>query len=427
MTKNIKMLLISYRDIASRFFARSNSYFFTAILWRISLRHIHGGGPKFGRKKVIVLSRAGGNDDVQNALQYSVKPHSYYLFPRSILKHIFAIYLEGLVADSDYRSLTPEIENKKNLYRKHLSKVLGWFSRLFGVNAFIEFNITYHAEKELAEAAKSHKISFITLQKECLRSEVSSKLWSEFLKEKHPKFNITLTGVYNEVTKRALLEAGLCKQDKVNVIGCSRMDICHQQRLERKDITSPKLVYFMIQNSAGINNKKKGISSDFEPLAQKVTELLIGLARDIQNVEFVFKTKIGQSEKQNRLLTNDIPPNIRMVYNGVGHDLLADASIVVGFNTTAVFEAIASGCQVISPELFSEVPASLKEYVFNLNGAAYLPRNSTEFSKTVKELLAENKFDKKLSDAKINLLNKVLGNGDGKAGERLMKLIERNI
>ena len=189
MTKNIKMLLISYRDIASRFFARSNSYFFTAILWRISLRHIHGGGPKFGRKKVIVLSRAGGNDDVQNALQYSVKPHSYYLFPRSILKHIFAIYLEGLVADSDYRSLTPEIENKKNLYRKHLSKVLGWFSRLFGVNAFIEFNITYHAEKELAEAAKSHKISFITLQKECLRSEVSSKLWSEFLKEKHPKYN----------------------------------------------------------------------------------------------------------------------------------------------------------------------------------------------------------------------------------------------
>ena len=116
-----------------------------------------------------------------------------------------------------------------------------------------------------------------------------------------------------------------------------------------------------------------------------------------------------------------------MVYNGVGHDLLADASIVVGFNTTAVFEAIASGCQVISPELFSEVPASLKEYVFNLNDAAYLPRNSTEFSKTVKELLVENKFDKKLSDAKINLLNKVLGNGDGKAGERLMKLIERNI
>jgi len=427
MPPKLKEVLIAYRDILSRLFAISHSYFFTAILWRISLRKIHDGEDKFSREKVILLSRAGGNDDVQNALRFAIKPYSYYLFSRSLVKHIFTLYLDGLVSDADYRSLTPNIENKKTLYRKHLAEVLSRFKKLFGLSAFIEFNIIYYAEKELAEAAKSHKICFITLHKECLRTEVSSKLWGEILKKKHPKFNITSVGVYNEVTKRALLEAGFCEQDKVVVTGCSRMDFSHQQRIERKELVNRKLVYFMIQNTAGLANKKKGIDDDFEALAVKVTRELIELAHEMQDIEFIFKTKIGQSEIQKKLLMDEMPSNIKVIYDGIGHNLLMDASVVVGFNSTAVFEAIASGCQVVSPELFSEVSASLKEYVFDLNGAAYLPRNSIDFSETIKNLLAKNKFDKELSDSKINLLNKVLGNGDGKAGERLMKLIEKHI
>ena len=427
MSPRIREILIAYRDSLSRLFAISNSYFFTAILWRISLRKIHDGGDKLSREKVIILSRAGGNDDVQNALNSAVKPCLYYLFPRSLIKHIFAVYLDGIVSDADYRNLTPDVEDKKNLYRMHLSKVLGWFNKLFGLNAFIEFNITYYAEKELAEAAKLHKISFITIHKECLMTEASSKLWSRFLKERHYRFSITSTAVYNKVTESALLDSGLCEQDKVVVTGCSRMDFSHQQRIERKELVNRKLVYFMIQNTAGLANKKKGIDDDFEALAVKVTQELIELAREMQDIEFIFKTKIGQSEIQKKLLMDEMPSNVKVIYDGVGHNLLMDASVVVGFQTTAIFEAIASGCQVVSPELFSEVSASLKEYVFDLNGAAYLPRNSIDFSETIKNLLAKNKFDKELSDSKINLLNKVLGNGDGKAGERLMKLIEKHI
>jgi len=427
MSPRIREILIAYRDSLSRVFAISNSYFFTAILWRISLRKIYDVGDKFSREKVIILSRAGGNDDVQNALNSAVKPCSYYLFPRSLIKHIFAIYLDGIVSDDDYRSVTSDTENKKTAYRKHLTGVLDWFNSLFGVNAFISFNIVYYAEKELAEAAKLHNISFITIQKECRMTEISSKLWSKSLKEKHYKFNINSISVYNEVTENALLDAGLCEHDKIFVTGCSRLDISHKQRLERKEVINRKLVYFVIQNTAGITDKKEGITDDFEALAVKVTQELIKIASEVPEAEFIFKTKIGETEIQKKLLIDDMSPNIKMVYDGVGHDLLTGASVVVGFQSTAVFEAIASGCQVVSPELFSEVPVSLKEYVFDLDGAAYLPKNSIEFSETIKNLLAENKFDKELSDAKINLLNKVLGNGDGKAGERLMKLIEKHI
>lgn len=429
MKPKINFFLTIIRDRISRFFAVTNSYFFTAIIWRISLRKLHVKGSKVSRKKVIILSRAGGNEDVQNALKNAIKPCSYYLFPRSLVKHIFAIYLDGLVSDADYRSITSEIKNKKLLYKNHLSRVLYWFKKLFGLDAFIEFNITYHPEKELAEASKLNEINFITLHKECLMTEESAKLWMSTLKERHLKFHIDAIGVYNKVTKDAILGAGLSDQSRIITTGCSRMDLSHKHRLYRKNPKKSKLVYFMIQNTAGITQKQdRDLSTEnFQLLAIKVTKSLIKIAHENPDMDFVFKTKIGFSNMQKDLLPEGIPSNIKMVYEGTGHDLLLDASVVVGFNTTAVFEAIASGCQVVSPELFSEVPDSLKDFVFYLGDSAYLPRNSNEFQNIVLDLLKKNKFNKNLSKNKKKLLDNFFGNSDGNGGKRTMKLIEDNI
>jgi len=425
----IRLSLIEYRDMISIFFVNHNNYILTALLWRISLRKIKNNSTNFSKKKVIILSRAGGNEDVQNALKNAIKPCSYYLFPRSLVKHIFSIYLDGLVSDADYRNTTSDIKNKKLLYKNHLSRVLFWFKKLFGLDAFIEFNITYYPEKELAEASKLNEINFITLHKECLRSEESARLWMNSLKEMHPKFHIDAIGVYNKVTKDAILGAGLSDQSRITVTGCSRMDLSHKQRLHRKNPKKSKLVYFMIQDTAGINNKNHldNSTEDFNALAKKVTQILINIAHKVPNIEFVFKTKIGFTDVQKDLLLGDMPSNIKMVYDGMGHNLLLDASVVVGFNTTAVYEAIASGCQVVSPELFSEVPDSLKDFVFYLGDSAYLPRNSNEFQDIVLNLMEKNKFNKSLSSSKQKLLDGVFGNSDGNSGKRTMELIEDNI
>jgi len=429
LRSRIRLSLIELRDKISIFFANNHHYILTAFLWRISLRKIQKNSTSFSKKKVIVLSRSGGNDDIQNALKSAIKPCSYYLFPRSLVKHIFAIYLDGLVSDADYRSKTTEINNKKLLYREHLSKVIFWFKKMFGLSAFIELNITYHPEKELAEASKSNEIKFITLHKEGLMTEESARFWMTSLKQRHLKFHIDNIGVYNNVSKDAILEAGLCDQSRIIVTGCSRVDLSHNQRLHRKNPIKSKLVYFMIQDTAGTVLKQRADNSteDFKELAIKVTQNLIKIAHETPNVEFVFKAKIGFSDMQKDLLMGDIPSNIKMVYDGTGQDFLLDASVVVGFNTTAVFEAIASGCQVVSPELFSEIPDSLKDFVFYLGDSAYLPRNSNEFQDIVLDLLEKNKFNKNLSSSKKKLLDRALGNSDGNAGKRTMKLIEDNI
>ena len=429
LRSRIRLSLIEYRDMMSIFFVNHHHYILTALVWRISLRKIKKNSTSFSKKKVIILSRAGGNEDVQNALKNAIKPCSYYLFPRSLVKHIFSIYLDGLVSDEDYRNTTPDLKNKKLLYRNHLSKVLYWFKKLFGLDAFIEFNITYHPEKELAEASKLNEINFITLHKECLMTEESAQLWMSSLKERHLKFHIDKIGVYNNITKDAILDAGLSDQSRIIVTGCSRVDLSHNQRLQRKNPIKSKLVYFMIQNTAGIFQKQLDDDSTetFVRLAKKVTQSLIKIAHEEPNIEFIFKTKIGSSDMQKDLLLDDLPSNIKMVYDGTGQDFLLDASVVVGFNTTAVFEAIASGCQVVSPELFSEIPDSLKDFVFYLGDSAYLPRNSNEFQDIVLDLLEKNKFNKNLSSDKRKLLDRFLGNSDGNAGKRTMKLIEDNI
>ena len=82
---------------------------------------------------------------------------------------------------------------------------------------------------------------------------------------------------------------------------------------------------------------------------------------------------------------------------------------------------------MVSPELFSEVPDSLKDFVFYLGGSAYLPRNSTEFQDIVLDLMEKNKFNKSLTYDQKKLLDGVFGNNDGNSGKRTMELIEDNI
>ena len=122
LRSSIRLSLIEYRDMISIFFVNHHNYILTALLWRISLRKIKKNSTNFSKKKVIILSRAGGNEDVQNALKNAIKPCSYYLFPRSLVKHIFAIYLDGLVSDADYRSSSSEIKNHKVHINLHV-----WF------------------------------------------------------------------------------------------------------------------------------------------------------------------------------------------------------------------------------------------------------------------------------------------------------------
>ena len=79
---------------------------------------------------------------------------------------------------------------------------------------------------------------------------------------------------------------------------------------------------------------------------------MIDLAHSRPDIEIVAKTK-GIARQNQELLqtlgTRETPPNFRTVSGGDAFHLITESRVVVGFNTTALIEALALGKPVIVP------------------------------------------------------------------------------
>ena len=64
--------------------------------------------------------------------------------------------------------------------------------------------------------------------------------------------------------------------------------------------------------------------------------------------QIIFKGKVGEEHKFQNIL---LPDNIKLIKSGTGEKYLKDCKIVIAFNTTAMFEAIAAGRELIIPNI----------------------------------------------------------------------------
>ena len=88
--------------------------------------------------------------------------------------------------------------------------------------------------------------------------------------------------------------------------------------------------------------------------------------------QIIFKGKVGVHEHkfQNILL----PDNIKLIKSGTGEKYLKDCKIVIAFNTTAMFEAIAAGRELIIPNYSYNKKKFEKSFLINMH-KKYLANN----------------------------------------------------
>ena len=132
----------------------TNTPLLSALAWRLSLGEMKNISQRgIAEKKLIVLAKSGGVDDLEAAYNTSQASFKIYILPRIMVKRTFRYYLEGRVSDGQYLTANKETERLKLEYRAYLYSVLKHFQNLFGCDAILQFNFVYHAERELAAAS----------------------------------------------------------------------------------------------------------------------------------------------------------------------------------------------------------------------------------------------------------------------------------
>lgn len=416
----------------------------TAVGWRIGMQRRKGVKDKSFAEKMLVLSKSAGVEDIEESFRDEIANYSVFFMSRDLVKMVGRRFLSDSLSDLDYPDDDSSVQFGKSEYRSFLCDVAVILRRFFRVRVIVQFNMTYVFERELSAACSESQITFVTAHKECLFSPGMINRTADFYKKSIGQYRGSLITVYNETFKNLFHKIGLAEKDDIYVVGCPRLDRSHRIRGQACHSSTPTLVYYLIENKAGMPRffneeldfwdrgiiTPNGCVTDWSDMIAMVNRCIIELAADLPYTQFIFKGKTGYGAQQLESLRKmwgdkEFPHNIKFVEKGVGHDLLRGASVVVGFNSTAVLEAIAAGVPRVVPNFFNICEAGVNRYAHEVNDGVSVAASVAAFREKLAGFLEAPQRYRKLMTAEENVLDRLLGNPDGRSGQRLRRVLDK--
>jgi hypothetical protein len=429
----------SLDEILIPFFVKNKMFYFLAILFMLNIFKIKRILPKGKIKyKAVVLQKLGGNEDLLSSEEKYNKEVLYYSCPRRFFKIIFetVIIKNHLLHDYKYLINDKDIINSKKKLQIFLEKFLDKLKEKIKIDAIINFNFCYKAERELQAASSKSQIRFIVLHKEGVNTP-SEKLVTREIYAKHiGRFEGHSIAVYSEQEKKNILDAKIINKNRIKVIGCARADKCFQYK---KITPKNQIIYYTIDPLRGsplrflkIHSKKfrekfsslnKNISSiNWKKIHDKVIKILITFAKENKDIEILIKEKDGFLQKKN----DNLPENCRYVFGGTGEKLLKNAKIIIGLNTTALLETIAANRFIILPLFNFKNNLYKKNFILDLrlsNKSCAL--DERDFVRKLR-YFKNTKFKKNSEYNNKYSLKSLLGNINGRSSKKLNEFLTQS-
>ena len=433
------------------FFVKNKKLNLLCFLFKLNLTKIKKILPKNSPKyKVVVLSKTGGVDDLIESQKNNNKDILYLDCPRIFFKILYKANLNGEYKEfidnerlDQSRKANNYVNDKKvekfrRKNKKFLINFINLLKKKYNFDAFLGFNYDYYAEKSLQDACRELKIPFLLLFKESVKTESQQKLQTYILKKKKEKFNFYKVAVYSKQAKNFLTSSGICKNKRIDVVGCSRLSICFSYK---KVMPKNQILYYAIEKNRGLPNTifktygKKNFSDlkefkfydrkfNWKALHKKTLKILKKFAINNPNIPIIIKSKIGDKLDKNEY--RNLPKNIRLITSGTGQIFLKNSKVVIGWNTTAIMEAIAANRFLLLPYFFKKDNVSKKNEL-----KLKLKKNNYGFSESdfYKKLnfFVKKKYKEKKIYNNLYSLEYYLGNSDNNAGKRLNNFLKSNL
>jgi hypothetical protein len=418
------------------------------IPWLVSHAYFVINDPKDKPRNILwSLGKLGQREDLEGAIE-NHSSISAFEFWRSTTKLFAAKFLDRSIDDNSYSiNNSSKILNQKMRYREFWKFIFLNLPKERKPSVIITGNFGYFAEREMAAAAVSVGIKFIALHKECLKSPDRLKFFQEVYRRRG-RFEGSRIFVYNNLERQLQITSGVVEAEKIEVIGMPRLDKLHNWRTSTASAKrNPKTILaFGFTSHTGlpriprklgggrlgfefINDEHKGLS--WKITFQKYMDTLIRFAEDFHDTRVILKLKpsVKDSEEPiNYIGSRDTPENLAIIRGGEPTSLIKQATVVCGFNTTSIFEAIAAGIPCITPCFGEAADQKLAGYKVDYGNGISHANSETEFYTQLKEFVDDKNLDKiPLNRDRKKLLNKWVYNSDGCATVRLQDALARAI
>ena len=404
------------------------------------------------RYSIVILPKDGFTQDVMSALS-GADDVEVLALPRLVLRELFRAFLPNSVDDNNYASAGSEFDQAKSRYRDFLRRVFKMLQRFRMIDAVVTGNFGYRAERELASAMSDLGIPFIALHKENLKTPGRVAFFEHIYRERRGAFTGRIILVYNKIEKDLQIRAAVAASEQIQIVGMPRLDRIHDWRRANAGAATPRqILFFLFSPLTGMPRiVRKGATAgevyleddgsddsdnsiSLDKLYAHTCRTILAIAREHPDIEVVVKTKgrqrdIAESAGPFGLKDEQSPPpNLRIVHSGDVLPLIAQASVVCGFNSTALLESVAAGKPVVLPWFEEAERAEVQPYVIDLRALGDVAHNPAELHDLlIRHALSPRPVPAELAANETTTLDHWTGNIDGQASERTRRAILASI
>lgn len=266
------------------------------------------------------------------------------------------------------------LEERQTAYQNFLVKTLSCLRCWFGIQICMSTNCSYAQDFDWGNAAQAAGMKYIVLLRgglvtcEGIRRDLL-KRFSEYA-----PFKGDLIIVHNSEIASVLVQSGFVSENKIKVLGASRM----QRFVQKIENAMPKtnahqktVSLFSFPHSSGLFAQgmfsaaykqkfdgvwAKGEDRGFIKLFHSVHKAFIQIARQHPEIRVVIKTKWDEDwiDRIEKIAIGEGMdprsfPNLEIVCNKDPHDLILESDIICSFGSTTVLEAALARKPVILP------------------------------------------------------------------------------
>jgi hypothetical protein len=395
------------------------------------LKGFHTGEPS-----IILFNKTGLLEDLnairEHASLNDVEFPKVFIIPRYVINLIAEHFLSE---DQRYDFHLPtELEvadfRKLELFWKDILMQLKskWNCRMI-----ISANYTYGNERDAQKAGVEIGLKVVILYKECFMSVRHSEDLISVLK-KSRRFHGTRMLLYNHGEMERQLSSGMATRSQLVVTGSPRFDAFLRGATKVVSINKAKIVFFVHDFATEANKGKFSDDQDaFDVYSNKAIsfglELMNKAARNFPEISFEIKIKITKSTQEFvDIWTRKVvfPPNISLAKGGLAQDSLKNCIGALGFNTTALVDAMASGIPVAVLNLV-DAQDKFEGYKINFGPGSTEVSSYLEFQNWIHLILTEKdafgNINQSISMANNQFLLEAIGNNDGGSSRRALSEI----
>lgn len=441
-----RSLATKLHEAAFRACARYDLPGLAALLFYVTLSETKRAVPVASSRpfKILTMPRVVFDEEVLASFGSDGRFRVYQPLRMSIKGMAHAL-LPTFLDDNFYVSEDRDAENRKERYRRFLTRMWTRLERYIRFDAVVTGNFGYYAERELATVLEERGVPFVAMHKENLKSPGRLEFSRTIYRDRRGPFTGRKILVYNEAERELQISAKVAERERILVCGMPRLDRIHHWRASQAGRAAPidrrpRVLLFSFTAKAvlprigrrpagGFENNEERLDDQtetlsWENLARDTHRAVRRLAEANPDIDVVIKSKVRKREHRAMLdllgEPSALPRNLQLVVGGDPMDLITSADVVCGFNTTAVVEAIAAGKPVITPRFAEAADERMSPYIVDYGDAVSYARSPEELMEFLRgEALAGRPPQVELDAARLRALERWTGNADGRSGERV--------